>query len=114
MAEMIDTSAVQRDIQDIGEAVNESKVINPRYGDAFKSLPLVSQQAQAQADEVVAQGFYKGFATETALKASLPAVAEMRARADDTRKIWRWTRTSAAGVTPVTGTWVDTGQVIKI
>lgn len=109
MAEMIDTSAVQRDIQDIGEAVNESKVINPRYGDAFKSLPLVSQQAQAQADEVVAQGFYKGFPTETALKASLPAVSEMRARADDTRKIWRWSRTSAEGVTPVTGTWTDTG-----
>lgn len=88
-------------------------MINPRYGDAFNSLPLVSQQAQAQADEVVAQGFYKGFATETALKASLPAVSEMRARADDTRKIWRWNRTSAAGVTPITGTWVDTGQSDK-
>ncbi|MDK1683464.1 SGNH/GDSL hydrolase family protein [Acinetobacter terrestris] len=112
MADMVtkqELEAAKIDVKNAGEAVNEKKIVNPRYGAAFKSLPLVSAEAQAKADEIVAQGFYKSYATETALKASLPAVSEMRARADDTRKIWRWNRTSAEGVVPVTGTWTDTG-----
>lgn len=115
--ELIDA---QKDVKNAGEAVNTKKVITPRYGDPFKSIPLVVEEGEqktaaavavlnAKANEVVAKGFYTGYATETALKASLPDVSEMRARADDTRKIWRWNRTSAEGVTPVTGTWVDTG-----
>lgn len=123
MAEMVTKLELENakvDVKDLGEAVNENKVITPRDGDPFKSGPMAIQEIEqngaaavatlnAKADEVVAQGFYKGFPTETALKASLPAVSEMRARADDTRKIWRWIRTSAEGVTPVTGTWFDTG-----
>ncbi|TCB50950.1 hypothetical protein E0H80_06160 [Acinetobacter sp. ANC 4779] len=108
------------DVKHAGEAVNTEKVITPRYGDSFKSIPLVVKEGEektdaavaalnAKADEVVAKGFYTGFSTETALKASLPNVSEMRARADDTRKIWRWSRTSAEGVMLVTGTWTDTG-----
>ena len=115
--ELIDA---QKDVKNAGEAVNTKKVITPRYGDPFKSIPLVVEEGEqktdaavavlnAKANEVVAKGFYTGYATETALKASLPDVSEMRARADDTRKIWRWNRTSAEGVTPVTGTWIDTG-----
>ncbi|MEG1695793.1 MAG: SGNH/GDSL hydrolase family protein [Acinetobacter sp.] len=123
MAEMVTKLELENakvDAKDWGEAVNEIKVITPRYGDPFKSGPMAIQEIEqngaaavvalnAKADEVVAQGFYKGFPTETALKASLPTVSEMRARADDTRKIWRWNRTSAEGVAPVTGTWTDTG-----
>ncbi|WP_291370145.1 hypothetical protein [Acinetobacter sp. UBA5934] len=101
--------AAKLDVKSAGEAVNEKKVIVPRYGNPFKSIPLVAQEAEAKADEVIAKGFYTSFTTEAALKASLPTVSEMRARADDTRKIWRWNRTSAVGVTPVTGTWTDTG-----
>ena len=101
--------AAKIDVKHAGEAVNTKKVITPRYGAAFKSLPLVSAEAQAKADEIVAQGFYRGYATEALLLAVKPTVSEMRARADDTRKIWRWNRTSAEGVTPVTGTWTDTG-----
>lgn len=97
------------DVDNLGKAVNEETVVTPRYGNPYKSAPLAIKELQSKADEVVAQGFYKGFATEIALKASLPTVSEMRARADDTRKIWRWSRTSAEGVTPVTGTWTDTG-----
>ena len=101
--------AAKIDVKHAGEAVNTKKVITPRYGAAFKSLPLVSAEAQTKADEIVAQGFYKGYATEALLLAAKPTVSEMRARADDTRKIYRWNRTSAEGITPVTGTWTDTG-----
>lgn len=101
--------AAKIDVKNAGEAVNEKKIVNPRYGAPFKSLPLAIEELNIKADDVIAQGFYKSYATETALKASLPTVSEMRARADDTRKIWRWNRTSAEGVTPVIGTWTDTG-----
>lgn len=112
MADMVtkqELEAAKIDVKHAGEAVNTKKVITPRYGEPFKSLPLVAAEAQAKADEVVAQGFYRGYTTEALLLAAKPAVAEMRARADDTRKIYRWTRTSSEGVTPITGTWVDTG-----
>src|SRR5690606_2237740 len=81
----------------------------PRYGNPYKTAPQTIQDLQQKADQVVAQGFYQGYATEALLLAAKPAMAEMRARADDTRKIYRWNRTSAEGVTPITGTWVDTG-----
>lgn len=97
------------DADNLGKAANEKVIINPRYGDPYKSAPLVIEEMQTKADQLVAQGFYKGYTTEALLLADKPAVAEMRARADDTRKIYRWTRTSAEGVTPVTGTWADTG-----
>lgn len=113
MADMVtkqELEAAKIDVKNAGEAVNEKKIVNPRYGAPFKSLPLAIEELNIKADDVIAKGFYTGYATETALKASLPAVSEMRARADDTRKIWRWNRTSAEGVTPVTGTWTDTGK----
>ncbi|WP_179992008.1 MULTISPECIES: polysaccharide deacetylase family protein [unclassified Acinetobacter] len=108
------------DVDNLGKAVNEETIVTPRYGDQYKSAPLAIKEIEdngiaavaalnAKADQVVAQGFYKGYTTEALLLAAKPAVAEMRARADDTRKIYRWNRTSAEGVTPVTGTWVDTG-----
>ncbi len=108
------------DVDNLGKAVNEEAIVTPRYGDQYKSAPLAIKEIEdngiaavaalnAKADQVVAQGFYQGYTTEALLLAAKPAVAEMRARADDTRKIYRWNRTSAEGVTPVTGTWVDTG-----
>lgn len=97
------------DVANLGKATNELGIVNPRYGDPYKTAPQTIKDLQSKADDVIAKGFYTGYATETALKASLPAVSEMRARADDTRKIWRWNRTSAEGVIPVTGTWTDTG-----
>lgn len=108
------------DVENLGKAVNEETIVTPRYGDQYKSAPLTIKEIEdngvaavaalnAKADQVVAQGFYKGYTTEALLLADKPVVAEMRARADDTRKIYRWNRTSAEGVTPITGTWVDTG-----
>lgn len=97
------------DVDNLGKAANEKVVINPRYGDPYKSAPLVIEEMQTKADQMVAQGFYKGYTTEALLLADKPVVAEMRARADDTRKIYRWNRTSAEGVTPIAGGWIDTG-----
>ncbi|MDM1334749.1 hypothetical protein HXZ93_01650 [Acinetobacter pseudolwoffii] len=97
------------DADNLGKAANELGTVNPRYGNPYKTAPQTIQDLQQKADQVVAQGFYKGFATETLLKASKPTVSEMRARADDTRKIYRWNRASAEGVTPVEGEWTDTG-----
>ena len=100
---------LERDISDTGEAVNEKKVINPRYGDPFKSLPLVAEEAEQKADEVVAKGFYLGFANEAAMRAYTPSFAETRAKLDDTKQVFRWERTSAEGATPITGIWHNTG-----
>ena len=112
MAEIITTQKLidaDIDVDNLGKAANELGTVNPRYGNPYKTAPQTIQDLQQKADQVVAQGFYQGYTTEALLLAAKPAVAEMRARADDTRKIWRWNRTSAEGVTPVTGSWVDTG-----
>lgn len=98
------------DVDNLGKAANELGTVNPRYGNPYKTAPQTIQDMQQKADQLVAQGFYKGYTTEALLLADKPVVAEMRARADDTRKIWRWNRTSAEGVAPVTGTWTDTGS----
>lgn len=112
MAEIITTQKLidaDIDVDNLGKAANELGTVNPRYGNPYKTAPQTIQDLQQKADQVVAQGFYQSYTTEALLLAAKPAVAEMRARADDTRKIYRWTRTSAEGVTPVTGNWVDTG-----
>jgi hypothetical protein len=41
-----DFEDVKRDIEDTGKAVNTDAVITPRYGDVFKSIPMVSREAQ--------------------------------------------------------------------
>lgn len=43
MAEII-SSDVQRDVEDIGKAVNTSAIITPRYGAPFKSIPLIAAE----------------------------------------------------------------------
>lgn len=46
--ELIDA---KRDAQDLGEAVNEVKIVSPRYGEDFKSLPMIADEAQATIGE---------------------------------------------------------------
>ncbi|MFY0034888.1 exo-alpha-sialidase, partial [Acinetobacter baumannii] len=80
------------DIQHAGESVNEKKVIIPRYGEPFKSFPLVSSEAeenfQAAAEEVIESGLMEGFATEAELLASRPTVPKKYAKANDTKIVW--------------------------
>lgn len=39
------------DIEDIGQSVNESMVITPRYGAPYKSIPMLSSEAQTTINE---------------------------------------------------------------
>ena len=103
----------ERDANTAKQAVSEEKVIVPWQGKSFKSLPLVAKEAQQQAsqaiEKVIEHGMVRGFVTEALLKAWKPNFDGARAKADDTKKIWRWELTSAAGATQITGNWVDTG-----
>ncbi len=54
MATTISTQDIidaKRDIDDIGKAVNEKVIVSPRYGDDFKSLPMIADEAQAMIGE---------------------------------------------------------------
>lgn len=46
--ELIDA---KRDAQDLGKAVNEKAIVSPRYGEDFKSLPMIADEAQATIGE---------------------------------------------------------------
>ena len=41
---------VKRDIDDIGKAVNEKVIVSPRYGEDFKSLPMIAEEFQISSD----------------------------------------------------------------
>ncbi|WP_151708002.1 hypothetical protein [Acinetobacter junii] len=95
MAEMISTQDivnVKRDIDDTGKAVNEDAVITPRYGDPFKSVPMVVR-------ELMENGGFMPFSTEAELLAHVPTVSPSAAYAFDTKKLYKWNGT----------TWVDEG-----
>lgn len=66
-------------------------------------------QAKEHTDSTLADGYIKNYPNEALLLADKPTVLEMRGRVDDTRKIYRWNRTSAEGVTPIIGAWTVTG-----
>ena len=54
MATTISTQDIidaKRDIDDIGKAVNEKTIVSPRYGEDFKSLPMLAAEAQGAINE---------------------------------------------------------------
>lgn len=58
MATTISTQDIidaKRDIEDIGEAVNEAKIVSPRYGEDFKSLPMIVAEFQDAIDTIVVE-----------------------------------------------------------
>lgn len=87
------------DIQQVGEAINEKKVIVPRYGDPFYSLPLAVQK-------VMETGGFEPFPTEAQLLASTPTISPKAAKAMDTKKVWYWGKYSES---ETTDSWHDTG-----
>ena len=57
MATTISTQDIvdaKRDIEDIGEAVNEVKIVSPRYGAPFKSIPMTVAELQAAIETAAA------------------------------------------------------------
>ncbi|MCK4098432.1 glycoside hydrolase family 43 protein [Acinetobacter radioresistens] len=107
MAEDIKTSVenFNTDAQTAEEVVNgnESGKVVARLGREYPTLPAAIQR-------ILDMGGMDAFATESALKASIPTTSTKIAYAADTQKIWRWASTSEEGVTPITGTWTDTGK----
>lgn len=96
------------DIQHAGESVNEDKIINPRYGLPFLSLPMVSrlgQEAYASAiQKIENMGGYISAASITELNTRTPAFSYQLARARDTGLEYYWN----PATTP--GSWVPTGK----
>lgn len=80
------------DVDNLGKAVNEKGVVNPRYGEAYPTLPSAIQI-------VLESGGFEPFETETLLKASVPVLEKKAAYSLDTHKVFLWE----------SGVWKDTG-----
>lgn len=102
MATTISTQDIvdaKRDIEDIGKAVNEKVIVSPRYGQPFKSLPMIAGEFQissdaAEAAAVIAQD-------SAAIAQSSANIAEAAATAATiSAGVFE---TPEAGVDPVTG-----------
>ncbi len=89
---------LHRDFIDTGKAINIIGIISPRYGEPFKSLPLVSKEAENR-------GGYIGAPTLTALQAIVPSYNWQLARDDSTGDEYRWN--PAASPDPK---WEPTGR----
>ncbi len=97
---------VQNAATSAAAASNSANVAGAKATEANSKL----LQIQNVANTIIQNNNGVGYeATETTLLASKPTVAKTAVKALDTKKIWLWTRTSAEGVTPVTGTWTNTG-----
>lgn len=75
------------DIQHAGEAINEDKVINPRYGAPFNSFPRAVRL-------MMETGGWNFYSTESELLATVPEVVPSVAYAADTKKLYKWNGTS--------------------
>lgn len=63
------------DIKDIGESTNEKKVISPRYGDDYKSIPLISAEFDQKNEAAQITINEWGNAIEEITLTSLPSLA---------------------------------------
>ena len=89
---------LDRDIDDIGKTTSTKQVITPRYGDPYKSFPLIAQ-------ELAENGMFKPFATEALLRAYVPVIIPTAAKALDTKKVWIYEQRAGESVP----SWHDTG-----
>lgn len=90
---------VKRDIDDIGKAVNEKTIVSPRYGEDFKSLPMIAEEFQISSDAAEAAAVTAVSAAQSA--SSSANIAEAAATAATIGgKVYD---TPEAGVNPVTG-----------
>lgn len=46
---------VKRDIDDVGKAVNENVIVSPRYGEDFKSLPMIAAEFRDAINTIVVE-----------------------------------------------------------
>lgn len=102
MAEMVTRQELidaKRDARDLGKAVNEKVIVSPRYGEDFKSLPMIAAEFQISSDAAEAAAVS---ATESAdIAQSSANIAEAAATAATIGA--GVFETPEAGVDPVTG-----------
>lgn len=102
MATTISTQDIidaKRDIDDIGKAVNENVIVSPRYGEDFKSLPMISAEFQISSDAAEAAAVTAVSAAQSASSSANIAEAAATAATIGAGVF----ETPAAGVDPVTG-----------
>ena len=59
MADMVTAQELENakiDAQTIGESVNENKIVTPRYGAPFKSMPMIAEEMQSVIGTIIAGG----------------------------------------------------------
>lgn len=109
MIDPVDIANAKIDLEHIGEGGNEDKVVTPRYGIPFKSLPMVSRLGQegftAAIQKIEDMGGYISAATLTELNTRTPAYNYQLARVDETGDEYRWD----PNATPA-AKWVATGK----
>lgn len=102
MATTISTQDIvdaKRDIDDIGKAVNEKVIVSPRYGEDFKSLPMIAEEFQISSD--AAEAAAVSAAESANIAQSSANIAEAAATAATiSAGVFE---TPEAGVDPVTG-----------
>lgn len=94
-----DLENVRRDIKDIGKAVNEKVIVSPRYGDDFKSLPMIAEEFQISSDAAEAAAVTAVSAAQSASSSANIAEAAATAATIGAGVF----ETPEAGVDPVTG-----------
>jgi len=82
-----------KDVDSLGEAANEVKVVTPRYGNPYYSGPMAVQH-------IMDMGGWDSFPTQTELQASTPTTPTKVAIALDTGFLWRFSG----------GVWVNTNK----
>lgn len=86
-----DFENVERDIDDTGKAINTKGIITPRYGDPFKSVPMVVEEIENKGGLISAP-------TLAALNAIMPTYNHQVAMDESTGNLYRWN--PAASPTP--------------
>ncbi len=102
MATTISTQDIvdaKRDIDDIGKAVNEKVIVSPRYGEDFKSLPMIAAEFQISSDAAEASAVSAAESANIAQSSANIAEAAATAATIGAGVF----NTPEAGVDPVTG-----------
>lgn len=94
--ELIDA---KRDAHDLGKAVNEKVIVSPRYGEDFKSLPMISAEFQISSDAAESAAVTAVSAAQNANSSANIAEAAATAATIGAGVF----ETPEAGVDPVTG-----------
>lgn len=98
MLDPVDIANVKTDLENIRQGAGEDMIVTPRSGLQYKSLPMVSREAENR-------GGYISAPTLAALQAIMPSYNWQVARDDSTGNDYRWN--PAANPTPQ---WEPTGR----